>query len=199
MHILPSPPPHPPPPQKIKKIPPHWWTWTCLSVCLSVSPFCRDLILQQQLCESRWLSWAPVPNNPTVPMDVKQHFVISTWREREREREYVTWCKMFVQLPFTPFFTSESSALPSEWRDKSDVGEQALLAHNETLSKWSGDVTGCREDDAHKCYILASSLISYTEEQGRGVDLENEMGSSEGVGFKTWCVHRDKFVNIVGE
>ena len=26
------------------------------------------------MCKSRWTSWAPVPNKPTVSVDVKQHF-----------------------------------------------------------------------------------------------------------------------------
>ena len=32
--------------------------------------------LAQELCESRggWMSWAPVPDKPTVSVDVKQHF-----------------------------------------------------------------------------------------------------------------------------
>ena len=35
-----------------------------------------DTDIKQELCESqlRWLSWASVPNKPTVSVNVKQHF-----------------------------------------------------------------------------------------------------------------------------
>ena len=34
----------------------------------------------------RWTSWAPVPNKPTVSVDVKQHFIIITWAPRQSVR-----------------------------------------------------------------------------------------------------------------
>ena len=41
-----------------------------------------DVFRAQELCvcvwKSRWTSWAPAPNIPTVSVDVKQHFIICT-------------------------------------------------------------------------------------------------------------------------
>ena len=48
------------------------------------SIFTPTLWLQRQssgaVWKSRWTSWAPVPNEPTVSVDVKQHFTIKLQR-----------------------------------------------------------------------------------------------------------------------
>ena len=53
--------------------------------------------------KSRWPSWAPVPNKPTVSVDVKQHFNQrggETERGGERERQFQV---IFEAIFFTKF------------------------------------------------------------------------------------------------
>ena len=47
---------------------------------LIVLSFCFQVLLQSSadVWKSRWPSWAPVPNKPTVSLDVKQHSTNST-------------------------------------------------------------------------------------------------------------------------
>ena len=43
--------------------------WTVFDI-----PFTEQIGVQEPVWKSRWTSWAPVPNKPTVSVDVKQHF-----------------------------------------------------------------------------------------------------------------------------
>ena len=49
-----------------------------IDCCLGLLKQLTRLSRAQELCwKSRWPSWAPVPNKPTVSVDVKQHFKIN--------------------------------------------------------------------------------------------------------------------------
>ena len=87
--------------------------------------------------KSRRPSWAPVPNKPTVSVDVKQHSTKSHWRSRsassiEYRRRlvracYVTWCLLRLQL---------SDLLTFEWRESLTKGKEVLRKSSTLHQRW---------------------------------------------------------------
>ena len=70
--------------------------------------------------KSKWTSWAPVPNKPTVSVDVKQHFIISPLSDKNAFffftpafyfARFTGWCLNFVD---TPRRTADTKSVSSE-------------------------------------------------------------------------------------